>query len=96
VFSWDTAKTARNLKKHGVGFEEAVTVFADSEALDWPDLLHSEAEPRSKRLGKSFPGRVLLVVYTIRRVKDGKENVRIISARQASRKERKAYAGRAN
>jgi uncharacterized DUF497 family protein len=93
VFSWDTAKAARNFKKHAVGFEEAVSVFADSEALDWRDLAHSETEPRLKRLGKSLAERVLLVVYTIRRTKDGKETVRIISARQASRKERKAYAG---
>jgi uncharacterized protein len=93
VFSWDTAKAARNFKKHGVGFEEAVSVFADSEALDWRDLAHSESEPRLKRLGKSLTERMLLVVYTIRRTKDGKETVRIISARQASRKERKAYAG---
>jgi uncharacterized protein len=96
VFSWDTGKAARNLKKHGVSFEEAVTVFADSEALDWRDLAHSGTESRSKRLGKSIARRVLLVVYTVRRTKDGEETIRIISARQASRKERKAYAGRPN
>jgi uncharacterized DUF497 family protein len=79
-----------------VSFKEAVTVFADSDALDWHDLEHSESESRSKRLGKSIAAQVLLVVYTIRRAKDGKETVRIISARQASRKERKAYAGRSN
>ena len=93
MFSWDTAKAARNLRKHGVSCEEAATVFADPEALDWEDTGHSAVEPRSKRLGKSVAGRVLLLVYTIRRIKDGKETIRIISARQASQKERKAYSG---
>jgi uncharacterized DUF497 family protein len=93
VFSWDTRKAAQNLLKHGVGFDEAATVFADSDALDWSDPAHSGSEPRFKRLGKSFAARVLLVVYTVRRTKDDKETIRIISARQASRKERKAYAG---
>jgi uncharacterized protein len=92
VFTWDTAKAVQNFEKHGVSFEEAVTVFADPEALDWADALHSELEPRSKRLGISLEGRVLLVVYTLRRTNHGKETVRIISARQASRRERKAYA----
>jgi uncharacterized DUF497 family protein len=93
VFSWDTAKSVQNFERHGVSFEEAVSVFADPEALDWADASHSEHEPRSKRLGRSLDGRVLLVVYTVRRTNHGKETVRIISARQASRKERKAYAG---
>jgi uncharacterized DUF497 family protein len=56
------------------------------------DLAHSEKEPQSKRLGESFLGRVLLVIYTIQRAKDGEETIRAISARQASREERKAYA----
>jgi len=92
VFSWDTAKATRNREKHGVSFEEASTVFADPAALDWEDIHHSEREHRRKRLGKSVSRRVLLVVYTVRRLKDAKETVRVISARQASRKERKAYA----
>jgi len=96
VFSWDAAKALRNREKHGVTFEEAATVFADPEALDWKDTGHSEREDRFKRLGSSFTGRVFLIVYTIRRLKDAKENVRIISARQASRKERRAYAGQPN
>ncbi|MGH9714469.1 MAG: BrnT family toxin [Candidatus Acidiferrales bacterium] len=93
MFTWDARKALQNLRKHRVSFEEAATVFADSEALDWEDTEHSEFEKRSKRLGKSFRERALLVVYTVRRLKNEKETVRIISARQASRKERKAYAG---
>jgi len=68
-------------------------VFSDPEGLDWEDIEHSLSERRSKRLGMSALGRVLPVVYTLRRLKHGQESVRIISARQASRKERKAYAG---
>jgi uncharacterized DUF497 family protein len=93
VFSWDTRKAQRNLEKHGVSFEEAVTVFADADALEWEDLEHSQEEPRWKRLGLSAGGRVIILVYASRRMKDGNATIRIISARRASRKERKAYAG---
>jgi hypothetical protein len=93
VFSWDAAKAVQNFERHAVFFEGAVTIFVDPEALDWADASHSERELRSKRLGRSLEGRALLVVYTLRRTNHGKETVRIISARQASRKERKAYAG---
>ena len=82
-----------NHKKHGVPFEEAAAVFADQRALDWRDPEHSIGELRFKRLGISHAFRVLLVAYTIRRTGNGIEEVRIISARPASRKERKAYAG---
>lgn len=93
MFSWDARKALSNLKKHGVSFEEAATVFGDPEALDWDDPEHSSAEIRFKRLGASVTGRTLIVSYTPRRMKDGKEIIRIISARQATRKERQAYAG---
>ena len=93
MFSWDARKALSNLKKHGVSFEEAATVFGDPEALDWDDPEHSHAEIRSKRLGGSLTGRILIVIYTPRKVNDGKEIIRIISARQATRKERQAYAG---
>jgi hypothetical protein len=93
MFSWDTGKAETNLKKHGVSFEEAATVFSDTDALDWDDPDHSQNEHRSKRLGATVSGRIVILVYTLRRLKNGKETVRIISARQASSKERKAYAG---
>jgi len=92
MFSWDAGKAIRNRKKHGVPFEEAATIFADPNGLDWEDLEHADAEPRWKRLALSAEGRVLLVVYTLRRLINGIETIRIISARQASQKERKAYA----
>jgi uncharacterized DUF497 family protein len=93
VFEWDTRKAAVNRTKHGVSFEEAATVFGDPQALDGPDLRHSEKERRSLRLGRAATGRVLIVAYTSRRRGDG-ESVRIISARGASRKERTAYTAR--
>jgi len=63
----------------------------DPDALDGPDLRHSEGEPRLLRLGRAVTGRVLIVAYTVRRRDDG-ESIRIISARRASRRERAAYA----
>ena len=93
MFSWDAQKAIGNVQKHGVSFEEAATVFADPDALQWDDPSHSQREVRLKRIGVSIVGRVVLVVYTLRRGRDGQETVRIIGARQASRKERKAYAG---
>lgn len=92
MFSWDTQKAIANYGKHGVPFEEASTVFGDPDALDWEDLAHSQSETRSKRLGRSIEGRILMVVYTVRRMRNGRETIRIISARQSSRKERQAYA----
>jgi uncharacterized DUF497 family protein len=96
MFSWDATKALKNYAKHGVPFEEAATVFSDPEALEWEDLDHAAPEQRWKRLGFSVGGRILLVVYTLRRLKYGSETIRIISARQASRKEREAYSGQAN
>lgn len=91
MFEWDARKAAVNRTKHGVSFEEAVTVFGDPDALDGPDLRHSEKESRFLRLARAVSGRVLIVAYTVRRQDDG-EKIRVISARQASRKERAAYA----
>ncbi|MDE3225329.1 MAG: BrnT family toxin [Nitrospirota bacterium] len=90
VFEWDPGKATVNLTKHGVSFEEATSVFADDDALDGEDILHSIAEQRFLRLGKSSAGRILVVAYTVRRKSDG-EATRIISARQANRKEKAAY-----
>ncbi len=90
VFEWDPRKAASNALKHGVPFEEAVTVFSDPNALDGPDLQHSAAEARSLRLGRSGQNRLLMVAYTRRRDRDA-EAIRLISARRASRRERAAY-----
>jgi uncharacterized DUF497 family protein len=70
-----------------------VTVFLDPDALDGPDLQHSAAESRFRRLGQAADGQVLLVAYTLRRSSDA-EAIRIISARRASRRERAGYASK--
>ncbi len=90
VFEWDPEKAAANLAKHGVSFEEAATIFADANALDGPDLRHSAVEARFFRLGRSALGNVVIMAYPLRSSRKG-ETIRIISARQASRKERAAY-----
>ncbi|MEC4675258.1 MAG: BrnT family toxin [Nitrospirota bacterium] len=90
MFEWNASKAEANLAKHGVSFEEAASVFLDSNGLDGPDLNHSVQEARYLRLGRSSQGRILMVAYTVRRNSDG-ENIRLISARRASQKERKGY-----
>lgn len=93
MFSWDTGKARRNWKKHGVSFEEACTIFADSAALELEDIEHGQMERRWIRVGMSLQARILVVAYSMRRMKDGTEEIKLISARQASGRERKAYAG---
>ena len=94
MFEWDTRKANSNLRKHGVSFDEASTVFFDNEALDGPDIAHSQDEPRYLRVGKSLDSRVLTVAYALRRNNDGQTKIRIISARKASYKERKVYSNK--
>lgn len=85
-FEWDANKAKKNLRKHGVSFEEASTVFADPLAPTIDDPLHSEEEDRYVILGESQRRRLLVVVFTER-----EERMRIMSARVASRQERKQY-----
>ena len=93
MFEWDPRKAEANAAKHGVLFDDAVTVFLDGHALDGLDLQHSKAERRFLRLGRAADGRVLMVAYTLRRSGDA-ETIRIISARRASRGERAAYSAK--
>jgi len=66
VFEWDEAKSKRNLKKHGISFEEACTTFGDPLARTIHDTLHSDEEDRFVNLGQSQRGRLLVVVFTDR------------------------------
>jgi uncharacterized DUF497 family protein len=91
VFAWDIPKSIANFEKHGVPFKEAATVFGDADTLDGYNQEYSTHERRRQRIGRLLTGRILFVVYTIRRATHEKETIRIISARQASRKERQAY-----
>ena len=90
MFGWDARKGQTNRRKHGLSFQEAATAFLDPDGLDGEDSEHSETEIRRLRLAKSSLGNVLLIAYTIRSRND-EEITRIISARRASRKERKKY-----
>lgn len=85
-FEWDTRKAAVNLKKHGVSFQEAATVFGDTMAITYPDPDHSESENRSITFGMSRDHRLLVVAHTARGVK-----IRIITARLMAKHERKIY-----
>jgi uncharacterized DUF497 family protein len=85
-FTWDSEKAASNLRKHGVAFEEALTVFGDPLARIHDDPTHSRRERREVIVGNSTRGRLLLVSFTERlRV------IRLISARRATRHEREDY-----
>ena len=85
-FEWDSRKEALNRRKHGVAFEEAATAFADPRSLTVSDPEHSLEEDRFVLLGLSYRGRLLVVVHTERG-----NNLRIISARRATKSERRQY-----
>ena len=85
-FTWDPAKAAANFRKHGVTFEDASSVFRNPLAKVLPDPIHSEQEQRSLIIGNSAGGRLLLVVFT-----ETDDQLRIISARDASVRERREY-----
>lgn len=85
-FEWDPRKAAENLRKHRVSFEDAATVFGDPLAITFNDPDHEFGERRSLTFGLSVVGRLLVVCHTKRRSK-----VRLISARPATRYERRIY-----
>jgi uncharacterized DUF497 family protein len=85
-FEWDEGKAASNNKKHGVTFEEAATVFGDPLAAIFDDEAHSKDEQREIIVGYSDKNRLLLVSFTERG-----DRIRIISARRATKQERKGH-----
>jgi hypothetical protein len=85
-FEWDTSKAAANVKKHGVSFEEAQTVFGNPLAVIFNDEAHSADERREIMIGHSQRNRLLLVAFTVRT-----NYIRLISARLATRQEREDY-----
>ena len=89
-FEWDEAKASSNLKKHGISFTEAQSVFYDEYAVQFFDEESSESEDRFLMLGLSNESRILIVSHCER----GEGNsIRIISARKATNNERKNYEG---
>lgn len=85
-FEWDENKAASNLKKHGVSFDEAKTVFDDPLYIDFYDPDHSDGEDRYIMMGMSLQNRLLLVAYTERG-----DAIRLISARETTQTEQKLY-----
>ena len=88
-FDWDPAKAASNLRKHGVSFEEAQSVFYDEFAVQFYDEPHSSDEERFLMLGMSSGAHLLLVCHCERDVGD---IIRIISARKATKQESSFYS----
>lgn len=85
-FEWNPDKAALNLEKHGVSFQEATTVFNDPLSVTFPDPDHSVGENRYVIIGMSGFGQLLVIAHT-----DRGEKLRIISARKATRQERRFY-----
>ena len=86
LFEWDTEKAKKNIKVHGVSFDEASTVFKDNLSLTIYDPLHSEEEDRLILIGNSCKNRLLVIVHMERG-----DKIRIITARKATKKEREQY-----
>jgi len=86
LFEWDERKSRKNLRKHGVSFDEASTIFGDPLSMTIDDPQRSISEPRWVTLGHSARHRLLAVVHT-----DRGGRIRIISARVATRYERESY-----
>ena len=85
-FEWDRNKEAQNRTKHGVSFREAATVFDDPLSTTFPDLAHSEEEQRYITIGRTERGTMIVVAHA-----EEEDTVRIISARRATRHERRFY-----
>ena len=85
-FEWDRDKEAQNRKKHGVSFRESATVFGDPLSTTYPDLAHSEEEQRHITIGMTDRGTIIVVAHT-----EEEDTARIISARRATRRERRFY-----
>lgn len=85
-FEWDSRKARGNLRKHRISFEEATTAFRDPLSVTAPDLTHSSSEYRFITFGLSWTGKLLTISHT-----EQGESIRIITARRATKHERKIY-----
>jgi uncharacterized DUF497 family protein len=90
-FEWDPSKAVENHRKHGVGFEQAATVFRDPLAVSIYDQGHSENEERCITLGQAENGALLVVVHTYQAISANEAVIRVISARRATRHEQRDY-----
>jgi uncharacterized DUF497 family protein len=90
-FEWDPTKARQNIQKHGVGFENAATVFRDPRALSIFDDRHSVGEDRWITLGLSASGTLLVVHHTFEHIDEAIVRIRIFSSRKATKQEIKQY-----
>ena len=90
-FEWDPTKAFANAAKHGVTFDQAATVFLDALALTVFDSVHSQSEERWFTLGHDAGGILLAVAHTYQTTGPAGARVRIISAREATKRERRFY-----
>jgi uncharacterized DUF497 family protein len=91
IFDWDPKEAALNLRSHSLGFERATTVFLDARAVSIPDDEHSDEEERWVTIGVDASGNVLVVVHTFEEADSERCKIRLISARKATKKEKKQY-----
>jgi uncharacterized DUF497 family protein len=86
TFEWDEVKAKENVRKHKIPFDEGKTIFNDPFLLTYPDIANYEAEERFINIGVSAKGRILVLIHTERH-----GNIRIISCRKATVRERRHY-----
>ena len=87
-FEWDPDKAVRNFEKHGVSFQDAATVFGDKLSYTFDDPDHSDEELRFLTVGFSQTGKLLIIAHA-----DRNDKVRIISAREVTKRERRFFEG---
>ena len=90
-FEWDKYKARTNLSKHKISFENATSVFRDENAISISDEEHSDEEERWLTIGIDEVTRTLVVIHTYISIDDNNCNIRIISARKATKKEQQIY-----
>lgn len=87
IYEWDPEKAANNYRKHGVAFSEATSVFLDPLAVTYPDPDHSRGEARFVTFGQSAEGRILAIAH----LEVADDQIRIVSARRATKREIHGY-----
>lgn len=90
-FEWDATKAASNQRKHGISFDLAATVFRDPSMISIPDEENSETEERWITMGQAENSKLLLVIHTYLEISANAANVRMISARPATKHEQRQY-----
>ncbi len=90
-FDWDTGKARSNLRKHKISFERATTIFRDPNLISIPDDEYSETEERWLTMGLDANGALLIISHTFKNISASVVNIRLISARKATKSETEQY-----